>query len=135
MAAIHLAHGLDKAIAFIRSIYEPVILPTAYSLLAAHNAALVAQAQASDTDPSSQAFVNYVGRLQEWGARSGKRIEYRMLASKGGRKGVPLVHIGELWIGGNKKAEERADTVKGVRHLSVSSFFYAVPSTVCQTLT
>ena len=120
MAAIKLAYGLEKTIAFVRSVYEPFLLPMAYGLLAAHNTALVAQAQASDTDPSSSAFVNYVGWLQEWAARSGQRIEYRMLPSEGGRKGARLVHIGEIWVGGSKVAEERADTVKGVRHLSVN---------------
>lgn len=119
VAAINHAYGLQSTIDFIHDIYKPSLLPTAYRLLAEHNATLIAQARESDTDPSSQAFVNYVGRLQEWGMRSGQRIEYRMLPSEGGRKGERLVHIGEIWVGGTKAAQERADTIKGVRQLCV----------------
>lgn len=110
---------MDRTIAFLRAVYAPLLLPSAFALLEAHNAKMVAQAQRSDTDPSSTSFVNYVGKLQEWATRAGRVVEYRMLPSEGGRKGEPLVHRGEIWIGGERLAEERAETIKGVRHLCV----------------
>lgn len=93
-------HGLEDTIDWLQRIFRPVMLQTVYNILVAHNDKLVAMSLASDIDPSSATFVDYVSRLGEWSPKSGQRVEFRMLASEGARKGEKIVHQGEIWLGG-----------------------------------